>query len=319
MDIGDTYSQRRLRQQQAEQQQPFIYHDFPQRFLGQVAHIWVKAIGGFVVPNKFDPYGQFKITISNEYWVAIVDYMREEQGLATLGSTSDNPFQECQRFLFSSDENGKLDIIEVSFRLIDTIVRYTDSEMRRKSYITISADDAITRLNVRFHEHNLGYQYIDGRIVREDSQYINQEIVVPAIVLLSQPGFAGAEEEFLRAHQLYRKGDYREAIVVANSAFESTMKSIFSIRKWEYESTASAQRLLEGLFAHGLIPGELQAQFGALRSVMESGAPTMRNKPGRGHGQGPTLLPVPRHLAAYVLHLVAANIVLLVEAHRQAS
>ena len=55
----------------------------------------------------------------------------------------------------------------------------------------------------------------------------------------------------------------------------------------------------------------------ALRSVLESGLPTVRNKTkGSGHGQGKELINIPGHLAAYALHLAASNIVLLVEAHK---
>ena len=47
----------------------------------------------------------------------------------------------------------------------------------------------------------------------------------------------------------------------------------------------------------------------------ESGAPTVRNKEA-GHGQGSEPVNVPEYLAAYVLHLTASNIVLLVEAYK---
>ncbi|MGH9343248.1 MAG: DUF7014 domain-containing protein, partial [Terriglobia bacterium] len=75
-----------------------------------------------------------------------------------------------------------------------------------------------------------------------------------------------------------------------------------------------AKPLLDLLFEKGLIPTDLQSHFSAFRSALESGLPTISNRTSR-HGQGPELRPLPAHYAAYALHLAAANIVFLVEAH----
>jgi len=48
---------------------------------------------------------------------------------------------------------------------------------------------------------------------------------------------------------------------------------------------------------------------------MESGLPTLANRTSR-HGQGVTPVEIPPHFAAYALHLVASNIVFLVECHK---
>jgi hypothetical protein len=93
------------------------------------------------------------------------------------------------------------------------------------------------------------------------------------------------------------------------------MKAICTARNWPYDPNKdAAKQLIDIVFNNGLIPPYLQAQFAALRSVLESGVPTVRNKTS-GHGQGPVPTAVPDWLAAYVLHLTASNIVLLMEAH----
>jgi hypothetical protein len=43
--------------------------------------------------------------------------------------------------------------------------------------------------------------------------------------------------------------------------------------------------------------------------------PVLRNDHG-GHGQGSKVREVPEHLAEYAIHVAAANILLLVKAHR---
>jgi hypothetical protein len=98
-------------------------------------------------------------------------------------------------------------------------------------------------------------------------------------------------------------------------SFESTIKSICDVRGWEYSKTSTAQKLIEVIFTKELIPKYLQTHFSSLRSVLEAGVPTVRNKTS-GHGQSATPVEVPEHLAAYVLHLTASNIVMLIEAHK---
>jgi hypothetical protein len=52
-----------------------------------------------------------------------------------------------------------------------------------------------------------------------------------------------------------------------------------------------------------------------LRSVLEDGVPTVRNKMG-GHGQGPQVVDVSSHYAAYALHMTGSAIQFLIDAER---
>lgn len=54
----------------------------------------------------------------------------------------------------------------------------------------------------------------------------------------------------------------------------------------------------------------MQSHVSALRSLLESGVPTIRNKLG-GHGQGEEIRHVSQHHASYALHLTASNILFL--------
>jgi hypothetical protein len=85
------------------------------------------------------------------------------------------------------------------------------------------------------------------------------------------------------------------------------MKTICDKRKWSHSQDDTAKRLIEICFASDLIPGYLQSQFGALKSVLESGIPTAGNKTS-GHGQGAAQSVVPDHLVQYVLNLTATTI-----------
>jgi hypothetical protein len=93
------------------------------------------------------------------------------------------------------------------------------------------------------------------------------------------------------------------------------MKAICAARKWSHPANATAIPLIKVIFEKGLIPKDLESHFSGLRSAMESGLPTISNKTSR-HGQGPEPTTIPPHFAAYALHLLASNIVFLVEAHK---
>lgn len=179
---------------------------------------------------------------------------------------------------------------------------------------SFSTEKAIDELNFRFKEHSVGYQFDGGKIIRVDSQYVHAEMVKPAISLLNTAGFEGASDEFLKAHEEYRSGDYPDAITKALKAFESTMKSICDKNGWSYASGATAKPLINVCLDNGLVPEYLRTHLAGVRQTLEAGLPTVRNKDG-GHGQGSTPKNVPQYLAGYALHLAATNIVFLVEAH----
>ena len=171
------------------------------------------------------------------------------------------------------------------------------------------------KLNYRLKEHGVGYQFTDEQIIRTDSELIHSEIVKPALKLLGQPHYAGAQEEFLKAHQHYRKGDAKEALSDCLKAFESVMKAICDKKSWGYNSNATARPLIQACFDNELIPPFWESHYSSLRSLLESSVPTGRNRLG-GHGQGTIPTTVPDHIVAYMLHMTASAIVFLAEAER---
>ncbi len=204
-----------------------------------------------------------------------------------------------------------LDVIEMSFFRIDCFTR--DYVYLNDSFASDHADRAIEELNARFKEHGVGYRYTDGQIVRIDSEFVHSEVVLPALRILNRKQYAGARQEFLSAHKHYRKGETKEALNDCLKSLESVMKSICDKRKWAYGEGATASKLIGICFDNGLIPSFWQQQFGALRSLLETGVPTARNRLG-GHGQGAAPKSVPGHVAGYVLHMTAAAVVFLAEA-----
>ena len=309
MSVYETFAKRKQKAENAGK--PIIYRDdiLPEPFRVQVAHIWKDTIANpvhFLMANMLPHDG---------LWVHIHDTLARELGIFKLWDRGKTHQECCKRFLLHHNNVDQvLSLIEISFRVVDTDVRGMQDFATYQTNFQ-PADDAIAELNHRFREHGIGYQYQGGRIIAVNSEYLHSEVVEPALSLLHDANFDGASQEFVAAHEHYRKRNYKEAIANAASAFESTMKTICDRRGWAYvRDTASA--LIEVLFSNDLMPPEMKNHFTGLRSALEGGVPTLRNQAGRGaHGQGSTPVTVPDYLAAYCLHLTAANIVFLVEAH----
>ncbi len=197
-----------------------------------------------------------------------------------------------------------LDVVDYCFSIIHRTREWWSLDLAGQD-----PEDAIEELNARFRQAGFGYQFEAGQIVRVDSQYVHSEVVKPALVLLADPQFEGAQDEFLSAHAHYTAGEHEDAILDANRAFESTMKAICDIEDWDYEKARGAGDLVSIICGKGLLPRHLIA-------TLQSGLPRVRNEAG-GHGQGAAPRETPRYVAGYALHLAAANIVLLVEALKE--
>ena len=279
----------------------FTYDELPRRLLVQVVHIVRDAIGHRENPG----------------WKWVHDAVARERGLLELNGLF-HFNEKCVEYLLaleSAPVEEALDFIEASFLYIDRIASKFDLSNRRVNGITMLSEAAIQELNERFRRAGVGYQFDDGQIFRVDSELIHSEVVRPALRYLHQRGFEGPREEFLRGHSCYRAGDAKEAVTNANNAFESTLKTICDQRGWTYDSGATASRLLKVVHSNGLLPDYLDASFDQLAATLKSGLPKVRNEES-AHGHGSTPRETPDYVAAFALHLAAAKILFLVEAHK---
>jgi len=289
----------------------YTYDDIPNSLRVQVVHIWRDALG---TEEDYDsrfagegPYAAYKF---------IAETLCREYGLFVLPPATQygqrHFLVELANFLLREEDPTRvLDAVELSFRYIDVGTRSFEYRLRRDA--SARADAAINELNSRFQDHAVGYQYTHGEIVRVDSQFMHKEVVVPTLILLRGGKFSGAEAEFLKAHEHYRKGRRKEAIAECLKSFESVMKTICKKRGWPHDPNATSSALLQTLFDRNLIPPYWQSHYSALRTTLESGVPTGRNKTA-GHGQGAAVVEVPEHLVSYMLHMTASAIHFLVEA-----
>jgi hypothetical protein len=269
----------------------YVYAHIPLALRVQIAHILRDLFGN---PTDYDTNGCLA------FFGSIEEALSREYGRFNLARTpialDATPDERVIEFLINNpDHEQVLDVVELSFRFLSNVL---GSDYVWQSRISRTQfDNAIRELNIRFREHGIGYQFESGEIIRVDSQLIHAEVVKPALALLTAKEYAGANAEFLKAFEHYRKGDTKECLNECLKAFESTMKAICTKRKWAFNSKDTAKELIDVCLKNDLIPPLIQSHIGGVRAALESGIPTIRNRLS-GHGQGAQVVTVPEHYAS---------------------
>lgn len=307
MNFDDMYS-RRKQLASGKQSDVYQYDVVPDPMRVRIVQFAAASLGGYfdALPVTRQP--------SRGYWDKISKNLRQARGLLSLCKFPQNSADEVLEYIMlEQNTEFVLDAVEMVFRFIRHEALQTQNWPHydeERSPIT-----AIHHLNYWLRREQIGYQFEKGQIVRIDSQYAHAEVVKPALQVLTDPRFKGPNNEFLEAHEHYRHGRHKECLVSCLRSFESTMKVICEIRGWQTDLNATASKLITTCLANGLLPKFSEQQLTSVRTALESGVPTVRNKLG-GHGQGSEVVDVPPHFASYALHLTAANILLLVEAEK---
>jgi hypothetical protein len=256
---------------------------------------------------------------ANGFWLAISQII--DRGIESFALPVDAyAYGHCMAYLQrSNDRDGVLSLIEICCRGMNTLALSPDrSQTLYNQGATMRPEVGIVELNQRFLRAGVGYQFENERIIRIDSQYVHAEVVKDALRLLAEPGFGEANDEFMTAHRHFREGNLRDCNTAALRAMENVLKVICDARGWTHQKGDTVERLLAVVRSNGLFPDYLGGYFDNLIGAMKGGVPKIRDRQG-GHGAAPGDDPVPDHIAAFALHLTAANIVMLVKAHRALS
>lgn len=285
----------------------YQYEQLSQTIRVQIVHLWKESIGEDFSGGQWNPSSE-----NRKYLEKCYNILCKELGVFELGDDDTSfgvtisYFKNISNYFLREKEVEKtLSIVELMVGITKLFAR----DYRNK----IDVEDVINELNQRFREHGIGYQYENGQIIRVDSEFIHAEAVKPALQLLSNPIYKGAQEEFLSAHEHYRHGRYDSALTDCLKAFESTMKIIIHKRSWVCDKNATSKRLVDCCLTNELIPKFWTDQFNSLSNILTSSIGTPRNKLS-GHGKGNDDIEVPEHLIQYVLHMTASTIVFLIKA-----
>ena len=307
MAIVDLFHKRQKRLR-GEYSDVYQYDKLPDKLKVQIVHIWKETIGEDYSGGQWNPSSENRKYLETCYNIlckelGVFDLNKEDTFLGNTVSYSQNISK-----YFLSEKN-----IEKALSVVELMTGFTKIFADKYPH-GINISDTIEELNQRFREYGVGYQYENDQIIRVDSEFIHAEAVKPALQLLSNPMYKGAQEEFLKAHEHYRHGRYDSALTDCLKAFESTMKIILDKHGWEYDKNRdTASKLINCCIRNELIPKFWTDHFNSLSNMLTSSIPTPRKKLS-GHGKGNDDIEVPEHLIQYVLHMTASTIVFLIKA-----
>ncbi len=288
----------------------YIYDQFPEAFKNQIFYIME------------DVLDKYTVDYHEELWDKFYKAFAREKGIRKVGAYDDEIMgnygkRNFEWYILKENNVNFLDMLDFVFNKIDVGIRKVPPKFHTQKDIGDIVDKTIKELNDRFKQHNLGYEFVNGEVIRIDNKMIHQEIVKPALRLLYEEGFDGAEEEFRKAFEYRRKGDNKNAILEAGKSFESTMKTICDKKGYTYDKAKdTAKKLIEILESNNFYPSYMASHMASLRTTLETGLPVVRNKTS-GHGQGSAVTPISDEFAEYALNLAATNIVLLVGIYKK--
>lgn len=290
----------------------FVYDALPQELRVQIVHIFRDYLGS-------EGDSERSSNLVARAYEHIVSALCREYGLFKLPGAKDHGGRDYVSELFSfilREHNVErvLDAVELACSVVDLQSRRWDYNHRQEADREATA--ALAELNARFQQHGIGYRFEAGKILKVDSEFVHAEVVKPALTLLHEAKFKGAEAEFHNAYEHYRHRRMKEALADCLKSLESTMKSIALSKKWLFDPKDTAKPLINLMFEKQLIPLFWSQHFSGLRAMLESGVPTARNRLG-GHGQGAEVVEVPSLFVAFALHQTAAAIVFLAQAESE--
>lgn len=276
----------------------YIYGSFSESFRNQCYHILEDIIDK---ANRLDRNLYIQEILCEEF--------AREKGLKFLHGNYGykNNKDAIANYIDCNNDIDVLDFIDFAFGLLAD--RSFSSQMGATYKECL--DNGIEELNHRFRQHFLGYEFINGEIIQKTNEFTHQEIIKPALRVLNDDRFQGANDEYLTAFDHLRAGNNKDAILNAGKAFESTMKVICTELRYPFEPNKdTAKTLIQVLRQNNFFPAYLETYLNNLCALLREGAPVVRNKES-GHGQGEEVRSTADEYVEYVLNSVASNIVFL--------
>jgi hypothetical protein len=307
--IRDLFSKRLRRKENSGATEVFFYDYLPEKFRVQLIYILRDSLG------KPAEYGG---GLADECWHGLHESICREIGVFALGP-SQVAFENCETWISNAEKIEHIfDLIEIAYQISSEYLTQFPKYKLEDSHIKMGPSDFSAELNQRFLENSLGYQIENGQIIRVDSKIIHDQIIKPSLFLLFDTKFSQANKEFLVAHEHLKNKKYSDAIVSAQRAFESTLKSIAHEMGVNYDRGSRVTDLIKILRSNDLFPAYLGAGFDSYVSMIKTGLPEIRNNAG-GHGLSPKDQAVEDFIANYAIQMSAINIILFVEAYKARS
>ena len=163
-------------------------------------------------------------------------------------------------------------------------------------------------INAALQDEACPWILCDGYFLHLDSRFLEEHVLGRVHDLLASNSFEGALQEFVDARNDLVAGDNKSAVLNAAKAFESTLKTIVS---QEDGNASSLIKELENTHFYDDLPDSITPGFG--ENVLMA-LPYIRNRFG-GHGQGASVVEIPRSMSELSVHLAGTLILFLVKRH----
>jgi hypothetical protein len=155
---------------------------------------------------------------------------------------------------------------------------------------------------VSFYGHAVDRLDTTYPIIRKRGDTLQEEGMTQCLDLLTNPDFKIANDQFLKAHQHYRAGEWDQTIAYCGSAFESTLKAVLGKRGIPFDEKAAAQVLVQECVKAGIFPQTYQNSLTGIANVRNAMSDAT-------HGRTRTGQIVPEEKnAEHLLYSTAANI-----------
>lgn len=283
----------------------------------RVLMLYVDVVSGQMPTNPYSlPQNH-----SSEFWDQMHHTMRHLYGRPVLSQAQvRSPAEDAAAFVERCTTPEFFDFIETSFK-IDCSWRVFNEE-----------NEFVDAVNEIFRMEGAPYQLTPGvtrgepnpattgrfaggthivrvafpKVVRVEDEVAHTEAVLPALSVLADPAYSGSNDEFRKALDDYRKGDFEDCLVKCGSAFESALKVLCRKNRLPFDEIKdTAGPLLDKVLPHSSL------DTGTFKEPLIAIA-RMRNRLSAAHGGGSKVKIVQRHVAQYALTSTAAAIVLLV-------
>jgi hypothetical protein len=252
---------------------------------------------------------------SASFFVQMHQALRLLYGRANLTDQRQrNEAEDVMAFTNQCTSEQLFDFIEASFKL-DVSSRMFGEENQfvaalndifRRDGAPFQVLPGVTREQPEQHYVSI-IRVVFPRVVRMDEEVAHTEAIIPALSVLADTAYAGADDEFRRALQDYRVGDYADCLGKCGSAFESVLKVLCKKNGITIQpGKDTAGHLIPPVLAKSTLDA------GTFQEPLTLVA-RMRNRLSSSHGGGSAIRTVDQHVAQYALTATVAAIVLLLQ------
>jgi hypothetical protein len=210
--------------------------------------------------------------------------------------------------LYAATSEDLLDYAEILVDVGTTPTRYSVGGRTQSASAWPNAERDLNRL---FERHRFGFRIQNGEAHAIASPALDDAVVGPALLALSEPGWQEAERSFREAllHQRGPASENDDALTAANAALEAALKAM-GLRG------TTLGDLGKSLRASHYVPGHLAGVPKMLDDLLQR-SNAIRSTEGDAHGKAPGAEDVPQSLVNLAIHLAGAFIVYLAEVKRE--